>query len=245
MLTDCQRQFRFFAGDNSCLVQKRSDCKFQHPRILRQQFRGAAHILHRPGIQFLQNRENLVPQHIAGSVIQCVGLILYKGDVVFGCICFQLCTGHLQEGAENMLPVSRDSGQSLQSGAPKQVQQHGLRMIVCVMGRQNGNTSLLKTGFLQKPVAQNTGSFLQRKAFLFRISAGIPAAADAGDFPLCADLLHKRFVPIRSFASQMMIEVGGNDFHAVCLSPCVEKMQQAHGVPSAGHRRQNRLRHSA
>ena len=84
-----------------------------------------------------------MPQHIAGRIVQCVGFILHKGDVVFGCIYFQLCAGHLQKRAENVIPLFRNSGESLQSGAPKQVQQHGFRVIVCVVGGQNRGTALL------------------------------------------------------------------------------------------------------
>ena len=115
---------------------------------------------------------------------------------------------------------------------------------ISVVGRQDRGGAAASPGLLQKLIPQRSGCFFQRKPFRFRERTGVSPATDTGDLPFFANSLYKRLIPVRHRSAKPVVKMRRRDLHVIRFSPCGKEMQQAHGVQSSGHRRQNRQRNS-
>ena len=158
-----QRQDRLLTGGNLRLFQQPFRRRIQRFFILPQQLRRPVHILHGPRVQLPQNRQNLMAQHVPRRIVHLVGGIFHIGDVMRLGIIRQLLTGHLQERPQEILPFRRNAGQSPQPRPPQEIQQHGFRIVIGVVGCQYTAASQRRFLLVQKGVPDFPRRLLQRQ----------------------------------------------------------------------------------
>ena len=197
--------------------------------------RAEAHVLHRPGIDVPQDRKDTVPQDVPGGRVLLIRLVLHMGDLILFGIVRQHLPGDPQKRPADIPPHLGDPGKAGGPGAPDQIQQHGLGVVVGVMGGEDGRKALPPSGLFQESIAQLPGSLLQRKVRRLHQRPGISRSGKAGDPPGGAPVFHKPLVPVRKLAPQAVIEMGGRSRKAVGPTPGIQEMQQAHGVQPAGN----------
>ena len=157
------------------------------------------------------------------------------GDSVFFQIIFNLFSGDAQQGADDLPPAGWDPAQSQGAGAPGQVQQHRLHIVVPVVGGGDIVAALLLCRLLQETVAQRPGRFLQAQPLCGGVARGVPMAGDAGDALLPAPALYKSGVPQGFLPPDAVLKMSGHHIPA----HAVQQVQQAHGVRPAGHGAEN------
>jgi hypothetical protein len=96
-----------------------------------------------PGVQLLQQGHNPEPQKVpAGGVRVSIGLVLNVGDLPGGGTVLQLRPGYVQQGTADPIPLPLHTGQTLESGAPDQVQQDRLGVVAGMVGGVDPKASL-------------------------------------------------------------------------------------------------------
>ena len=203
--------------------------------VLSQQPCRASHGFVQAGIQFPQHRGHPVADAVAAVVVALIAAVLYMGDSVFFQIILNLFAGDAQQGADDLPPAGWDPAQSQGAGAPGQVQQHRLHIVIPVMGGGNIIAVIRLCRLLQETVAQHPGRFLQAHSLFPGISRRVPMAGDAGHAMLPAPVLYKIGIPQGLLPPDAVLKMSGHHIPA----PAVQQVQQAHGVRPAGHGAKN------
>ncbi len=189
------------------------------------------------GGERLQQGQRLQPQAVAGIGGVAVGLVLHIGDVVFRHIIVDLPPADLQQGADDPAPHRRNAAQPPQAGAPQQVEQDGLRVVVPVVGGGDALRPQPVRGLLQKGVPQLPGGVLHPSPG--GVGAHVPASGHKGHAVAGAPVPDELLVPVRR-RPQPVVEVGGGQRHPCPRRQAEEDMEQGHGVPPAGDGAQHR-----
>lgn len=84
----------------------------------------------------------MVPQDVAGGRVLLIGLVLHMGDLILLGIVRQRLPGDPQKRPADIPPHLGDPGKAGGPGAPDQIQQHGLGVVVGVMGGEDGRKAL-------------------------------------------------------------------------------------------------------
>ena len=203
--------------------------------VLGQQPCRAPHGFVQAGIQFPQHRGHPVADAVAAVVVALIAAVLHMGDSVFLQIVLNLPAGDAQQGADDLPPAGWNPAQPQSAGAPGQVQQHRLHIVVPVVGGGNPVAMKLRRRLLQETVAQRPGRFLQAHSLFPGISRHVPMAGDAGDAPLPAPVLYKSGIPLGFLPPDAVLKMSGHHIPA----PAVQQVKQAHGVRPAGHGAEN------
>ena len=90
------------------------------------------------GIFPAQQGHHMMPQAVSQVGIGAVGAVLDMADVVFGEKFLHLRPGHIQHGPDEPVRLRRDATQTPQAGAPEQVQEHRLGVVVGGVGGGDG-----------------------------------------------------------------------------------------------------------
>ena len=203
--------------------------------VLGQQSCRAPHSHMEAWIQFPQHRDHPVADAVAAVIVALIAAVLHMGDSVFLQIVLNFPSRDAQQGADDFPPAGRDPAQSQGAGAPGQVQQHRLHIVVPVVGGGDIVAALLLCRLLQETVAQRPGRFLQAQPLCGGVARGVPMAGDAGDALFPAPALHKGGVPQGFLPPDAVLKMSGHHIPA----PAVQQVQQAHGVRPAGHSAEN------
>ena len=191
-----QRQDRLLTGGNLRLFQQPFRRSIQRFFILPQQLRRAAHILHGPRVQLPQNRQNLMAQHVPRRVVHPVGGIFHIGDVMRPGIIRQLLTGHLQERPQEILPFRRDAGEPPQPRPPQEIQQHGFRIVIGVVGCQYAAASQRRFLLVEKGVPGFPRRLFQRQPLPGGQRPDVSTPGNEGDLMGAAPVPDEPLVPV-------------------------------------------------
>ena len=161
--------------------------------------------LHHRRVDLLQQRNQLMTDAIAAKVEIVVACILTMGDVVHLRIGFDLLAAHRQEGANELAPHGCHAAKPLAAAAADELQQHGLRLILCLMSSGDALRTEGGCRLLQKGVTAVACRFFDAETMLLGIGGHIAVSRDAGDLPLGAKLLHKAGIGFRFLPSEAVV----------------------------------------
>ena len=139
------------------------------------------------------------------------------GDAVLGQVGEHLRPGAGEQGAHDPVAAGRDAGQPMQPGAPHQMEQQGLQIVVGVMGGGDARTVQSLGALAEKIIAQLPGGLLHTQAAALSLRVHISLAHHEKDVARCAPLGHKGRVPVGFRAPQVVVEVGGRNGKAAGL----------------------------
>ena len=129
------------------------------------------------GVQVPEDGHHIPAEPVAAVGRVGVGAVGHPGDALGGEPVLDLLPGHRQEGADDDAPAGGNAGQSVQSGAPDQVKEDGLSVVVSIVGGGDGlgpqgfgglttalglNIEVLPTHIAGMPCAVNIGCHATR-----------------------------------------------------------------------------------
>ena len=140
----------------------------------------------------------------------------------------------LQQGPDDPAPYRRDAAQALRPGAPQQVQQHRLRLILGVVGGGDIRRADGVRRAEEKVVPQPPSRLLHAQAPARRHLIDGRGLGIEGDVPLPAQAPDEILVPL-GLGPHPVVQVRRRHGEAAARRDGGQIVQQAHGVPSAGH----------
>ena len=169
-----------------------------------------------------------------GGVPVC--LVLHVGQTVGFQVCLDFLPGGFQQGTDDPAPHRGDPCQALHPGAPDQVQHHRLRLVGGVVGGGDALGPQPVRRAAEEVVPGHAPGLLQPHAPLTGQGGHIRPLHRQGNVQLPAQLLHKGHVPARR-GPLAVVQVGRR--HGKIPGHGGQIVQQAHGVPPAGHGHQH------
>ena len=162
---------------------------------------------------------------VAQEGIGIVGAVLNTGKAPLLQEGFHLLPGDGEHGANDSAADRGDPAQAPQTGAPDQMEQQGLRIVICRVGR--GDFSRQGS---QKAVPGLPGCCLQP---LFpRLHQA--AAQVQGDVIAGTEILHKGRIPLGFRPPEVVIEVGCFQLKGEFILQQIQTKQQRHRICSTG-----------
>ena len=219
--------------------QQRSGLRVQIVVLRPQDIRRAADMGGRRGVDGQQLGHDLQPQAVAGIVGVQIRLVGDVGQVMRRDIGVDSGAGRVQQGADDALPHRWNAGKPLGAGAPQQLQQHRLRLILPVVGGGDEGRADGRGGAAQEFIAGAAACLLHGQAPCIAQDVHVHLFRVKGDIPLAAQPAHQLLVPLRRGA-HAVVQVGGGHGKAPLLSQTPQVVQQAHGVPPSGYGAQDR-----
>ena len=147
------------------------------------------------------------------------------GDVTGGGVGRQLFPGHVQQRPADAVLLVRHAGKARHAGAPDQVEEDGLSVVVGVVG---GVDLSVLPQFLRLPaeeaVPEHPGRLLQGEALPLRQSPDVAGAGDEGDVVGGAPVPDESLVPVRLRSPEPVVEVGGRHFGLPLPAPPVQQV---------------------
>ena len=168
---------------------------------------------------------DLQPQAVAGIVGVQIRLVGDVGQVMRRDIGVDGGAGRVQQGADDALPHRRNAGKPLGAGAPQQLQQHRLRLILPVVGGGDGGRADGRGGAAQKCIAGAAACLLHGQAPCIAQGVYVHLFRVKGDIPLAAQPVHQLLVLRRG--AHAVVQVGGGHGKAPLLSQTPQVVQQA------------------
>ena len=202
---------------------------FVQPEALRRPGEGGGEI----GIFLPEQRQHLVAEIVPGVGGVRIALVLPVREIICVAVIRNLSPGQLQQGTDNMSPPGRNTPQPLETAPPKQVEQQGFRVVVGVVGGGDIVRLHRSAAVLQKAVAQGAPRLLQGHALLLSKACHISGAGMTGNLMLPAPLEDKIHIP-GGLRPEPVVKGGGGEPDAALSAPAPEKVEQHHGVHSAG-----------
>jgi hypothetical protein len=114
------------------------------------------------------------------------------------------------------------------------MKEHGLRIILQMMGRCNPITCKLLTGTPEEIISKFSRGFFQPDPMLECIGSHISLFREKRDFSLPAPALNKGTVTIRFLSPEGMVKMGRTDRNSKTLRILQKQMEHAHGIRPAG-----------
>ena len=140
---------------------------------------------------------------------------------------------HLQQRPVQLTADARHAADALRTGAPQQVHQHRLRLIVQVVGQCDAVCAAAQPRLAQKAVARLTGGGLQALSGLPGDAGNVRMALDQLDAEPVAQLPAQRHVRIRIRAANAVVEVRGSQPERIFLAGLRQQAGQRHGIRAA------------
>ena len=156
------------------------------------------------------------------------------GNFFLGQIDGDVDAGGGQQGTDQNASYRRNPCQSIQSGAPGQVEQEGLRVVIGIVGGGDLVGAQLLGGGGEKAVAHGAGGFLHPFALFLGLLGHVAPAHHQGDAPLLAPLDHEVLVPLGLLPPQLMVEVGGVEGEGPGFGQGLQHGEQGHGICAPG-----------
>lgn len=162
--------------------------------------------------------------------------------------------------SEDLLPVDGEQGpdepaaahgghggQAQGTGAPDQVHQDQLGVVVALVAQGDLVAVVSGGGLLQEGIAQLAPGGFQGEAAVPCLGGGIHAAARQGERQPIGESLDAAGVPVGRRTAQAMVQVGHHQSDAPGRSQAIQSRQQGHRVRAAGYRHQHPVsgRHEA
>jgi hypothetical protein len=185
-----------------------------------------------------QHRHHLVAQGVAGVARIAIGFIFDPGDVLFACQRFQFGPRYFQQRPRHHQRLVTEQAwgavgglharQAGRAGTAQQLQQHGLGLVVEVMGGEQQLDAVGAAHLAQGRVAQLAGS---------RFDAAFPLP-DRDVTVVEGDAERGRssgavIAPAIGIRAQPMVDVEGEQRHTGRLGCPMRQMQQHHGIEAA------------
>ena len=200
--------------------------------------RRAGNILPQRRIDLLQLRQHLLAQAIAGKGHTVVGLVLHVSQRVALQIQFDLLPRRVQQRSDQPPALWRNTGQTLGTRAPQQIQQHRLRLIAHMVGGGNALCADLIGHLFQIGIAQQPAGLFHPAPHFSRHRYHVRAVCVERYAQIAAQLADKVLVTLGGRA-HMVVIMGCRHAEAARIGNTAQIVQQTHGVPSAGHGAQN------
>ena len=219
------------------LVEQGGGLGLQEVPVPAQKGRGLPRPLDEPGVQLLQQGEHLPAQPVAGKIASEVGAVRHIGKAFFGAVGFDLPAVHPQKGAQHLPPPGRDAAQPGKPRPPAQVQEHGLRVVLGVVGGEDA-IRLPRGQGVEKLVPHLAAAGLQAHAPLPGEGPHVRPQQGEPDPQLPGEGLRRGLVPLRLLPPEQVVHMGQH--HTPGADLFTQPMGQGGGVRPAGkaHHRQ-------
>ena len=197
-----------------------------------------AHRVREPGnkgrVELLQQGDDLVAEPVPGVGGVGVGAVLHVGEGMLPQVGQDLGPGGGEKGPDQLPPPGADTSEALEAAAPDEVEEHGLHVVVGVVGGGDEASPQLFRRLFQKVIAQGPGGLLDTGPTALGLSGDISGAHHAGHLPLPAQLFHKGGVPVGLRPPETVIEMGGGEGKTLLRRLALEPVEEAHRVGAAG-----------
>ena len=191
-----------------------------------------------PGIGLLQRRDPMQPKGVARGVGQGVGGVLPPGQPAGVEKVDQLRLAQAQQGPDQIAGPRPHAADALGTGAPGQVHQHGLGLVVQVVSQGDHVRAHLRLDGPQPTVAQPPGAGLQAFAGAPCLTGHVHAGFMEGDGEPPAQVPAEGRVP-GALRPDGVIHVGGEQLKVQGAPRFGQHRRQRHGVRPAGQRDQH------
>ena len=197
------------------------------PRRLLQVSRVLSHRMHQGRVDALQVRDHLDPQQVSHVVGRSIGRILHPLPAVLPGKPFDLLARERQHRPQDHPVAGTHPRQSLPRGAPCEVEQHRLHLVVAMMGRDHSRQTEFPHQAGKPPVAQIPRRHLDRALFpqgVFPGIEGLPKQFHPPPF----DLPHRKaLIPQGFLPPQVKVAMRRHERH-LCLFEQVSQYGRVH-----------------
>ena len=190
-----------------------------------------------------------MPDLIPGVGVVLVGAVLHVGNMVKLQIILDFPAGGGEQGADQPPLAGADAGEALETGAPDEMEEDGLSVVVGGVGGGDPVCTHGPRGLLQKGIPHPAGGLFQAQAQALCLPGDVSSTGDEPDgregglargwvwaTPVLHPALHKGLVPVGLGAPKMMVIVGGHQGEGTYRPQLVEPVEQTDGIRSAGDR---------
>ena len=178
----------------------------------------------------------MVADAVARVVVARVGAVLHVADAFQLKVCVYLRAGHAQDGPYHAPAPGRDAAEAAQPRAAREVEQHGLCVVVRRVRRGYGVRAQGVRRPLEEPVPQPARRVLGAEAVITGKGRDIAAAGICLHAEPGAEVAHEGLVPVGLRPAQAVIIMCGPDPQAQALPQLAEAAEQVDGVRTSRDR---------
>ena len=184
------------------------------------------------GIELPQHGRDGVADAVAAVIVKLVRAVLDVGRAACGEVFHDLRAGEEKQRADDPSPPRRDAAEALRPGPAGKVEEHGLGVVVGVVGGGDEVEALFLRRFFQEGVAQSARRLLEPLARFPGQGRDVGVPGEAGDAPFAAVRLDEGAVAQALRAADAVLEVRGGD---LIVARPAQQREQTHRVRPAGH----------
>lgn len=197
-------------------------------------------MLFNAGIDLRKERKNLMAKPVAGIPHIGVGRVFNPDQPLGNEVVPDPGAGESQKGANETVTAETHSGQSGKSSAAEKTMQDRFGLIAPVVPEGNPAASAGCGDALQKSMPELAGRLFDPDLPSLCLRSHLDPLQVERNFETGTELRDERGIALASIP-QSMIEVGRVEGERIFGRQTVQKVQQGHGIGSAGHGDQNAI----
>ncbi len=181
------------------------------------------------GEDFFEAGDDVEAELVADDIGFCVGGVVDEGLALLAQPLLYVGAGEAEQRTDNIVPSRLYALKAAQTGAPQEVHQDGLHVVVAVMGHADGLCPEVVAQLLKPLIAEVAGRHLYTDVVEAGIVAGIEMGQVEGHIPRTTEVGNEGLVAVALFATKVEVAVHG--LHPVVQA--LEHEQEAHAVGAA------------